>query len=95
MKIEPLLHYWLVQPRIPIVASNDPLVAHFIQGMFTGEQITFVYVGGSRPGAPRTISVSLVFRHKTTGGIYIAGYCHDRAANRVFRTDLAMVFEIH
>jgi hypothetical protein len=94
MKIDPNLHYWLVQARIPIVASNDPLVAHFIEGMLTGEKVTFVYVGGSMPGAPRTISVSLVFRHKTTGGIYIAGYCHARAANRVFRTDLAMVFEV-
>jgi hypothetical protein len=85
---------WLGQPRIPVVASDDPLVTLFVRGMLTGEKITFVYVGGSVPGAPRTISVSLVFRHETTGGIYIAGYCHSRAANRVFRIDLAMVTQM-
>jgi hypothetical protein len=87
------LFYWLVQPRIPVVASDNPLVTLFIRGMLSGEKVTFVYAGGSMPGAPRTINVSLVFRHPTESGIYIAGYCHSRAANRIFRIDLAMIFQ--
>jgi hypothetical protein len=63
----------------------------FIQSMVTGEQVDLMYVEGSTPGLPRKINLSLVFQHQTEGGIYVAGYCHSRAANRIFRIDLAMV----
>jgi predicted DNA-binding transcriptional regulator YafY len=85
------LFSWLLQARLPVLASEDPLVTMFIQGMLTGERVDFIYVGGSQPGLPRAISVSFVFQHSEHGRIYIAGYCHLRSANRVFALDLAMV----
>ena len=57
----------------------------------TGRILEFIYVGGSKPGSPRTVNVSLVFQHEPEGRIYVSGYCRERAANRVFALDLIMV----
>jgi hypothetical protein len=84
------LFYWLVRPRNPVVATDDPLANMFIEGMLKGEPIEFIYVGGSKPGSPRRVSVSLVFQHESEGRIYVAAYCHERRANRVFALDLIM-----
>jgi predicted DNA-binding transcriptional regulator YafY len=63
----------------------------FIKAMFSGKPTYFIYAGGSTPGSPRTVQVSLVFNHEPEGRIYVAGYCPERAANRVFALDLIMV----
>ena len=84
------LFYWLAQPRNPVFTCDDPMGRMFIERMLTGEPVSFVYQGGSEPGAVRTISVSLVFQHEPEGRIYISGYCLERKANRVFALDLVM-----
>jgi len=85
------LFYWLVQPRHPVWASDDPLANMFIEAMLTGEPVEFIYVGGSKPGNPRRVNVSLVFQHEPQGRIYVSGYCPERSSNRVFALDLIMV----
>jgi predicted DNA-binding transcriptional regulator YafY len=85
------LFYWLAQARNPILASDDPLTNMFIEAMLTGEPVEFIYVGGSKPGCPRKVNVSLVFHHESGGRIYVAGYCPERSSNRVFALDLIMV----
>jgi hypothetical protein len=85
------LFYWNARPRHPVLACPDNLANMFIRAMITGELVKFIYVGGSRPGATRSIKVSLVFQHDPEGRVYVAGYCPERAANRVFSLDLIMV----
>ncbi len=82
------LFYWLTRPRNPVLASSDPLTLMFIQAWLTAEPVEFIYVGGSKPATPRKISVSLVFQHDPQSRIYIAGYCQERKANRIFALDL-------
>ena len=88
------LFYWLARPRNPVVASHDPLARMFIEGMLTGKPVEFIYIGGSKPGSPRRVNVSLVFQHEPEGRIYVSGYCAERAANRVFALDLIMVIHV-
>jgi|SRR5581483_1352886 len=85
------LFEWIAQPRNPVLSSNDPLLKMFIRGMLAGKKVDFIYVGGSTPGLPRSVHVSLVFQHEPHGRVYIAGYCPERAANRVYALDLIMV----
>ena len=85
------LFYWLAQVRHPIMASEDAMTRMFIEAMLTGEPVDFIYVGGSKPGSARTVNVSLVFHHESASRIYVAGYCPERACNRVFALDLIMV----
>jgi predicted DNA-binding transcriptional regulator YafY len=85
------LFYWLARPRNPVLATNDPLARMFIEAMLKNQPVQFVYVGGSKPGSPRRVNVSLVFQHEPEGRIYVAGYCPERSANRVFALDLIMV----
>jgi predicted DNA-binding transcriptional regulator YafY len=86
-----LLFYWLAQPRNPVLASPDPLAKMFIEAMLKNKLARFIYAGGSAPGASRSVHVSLVFQHEPGGRIYVAGYCPERSANRVFALDLIMV----
>jgi hypothetical protein len=86
-----MLFHWLARPRNPVMASNDPLANMFIEAMLANEPVEFIYVGGSKPGSPRRVNVSLVFRHEPNGRIYVAGYCPERKANRMFALDLVMV----
>ncbi|MGD0813523.1 MAG: hypothetical protein ABSA83_07965 [Verrucomicrobiota bacterium] len=85
------LFYWLARPRNPVLASNDPLERMFIGGMLKNEPVQFIYLGGKTPGSPRTVNVSLVFQLEEEGRVYVAGYCRERGANRVFALDLVMV----
>src|SRR5271170_6021224 len=85
------LFYWLALPRNPVFASNDPLTRMFIEAMLRGKTTEFIYVGGSKPGSPRRVNVSLVFQHEPGGRIYVAGYCPERSGNRVFALDRIMV----
>jgi hypothetical protein len=85
------LFYWLMRPRNPVLASDNPLATLFIEAMLTGEPVSFIYVGGSKPGAARSVNVSLVFQHKPDGRIYISGFCPERSSNRVYALDLIMV----
>lgn len=86
--------YWTARPRNPLLASNDDLATMFIAAMITGEAVKFIYVGGSEPGAIRSVKVSLVFQHDPEGRVYVSGYCPEREANRVFSLDLIMVVEV-
>jgi predicted DNA-binding transcriptional regulator YafY len=85
------LFHRLVRPRHPVLASDAPLINMFVQAMLIEKAVEFVYVGGSKPGSPRKVNASLVFRHDPEGRIYVAGYCQERASNRVFALDLIMV----
>jgi hypothetical protein len=85
------LFYWMTRPRNPVLASDNPLANIFIESMLKGEPVEFIYVGGSKPGSQRKVNVSLVFQHEPEGRIYVAGYCPERSANRVFALDLIMV----
>jgi len=87
------LFYWLARPRNPVLASDDPLARMFIEAMLKNEPVQFVYIGGSKPGSPRTVNVSLVFQHEAEGRIYVSGYCPERASNRIFALDLIMVIQ--
>jgi hypothetical protein len=84
------LFYWLIKARNPVLASDDPLAKMFIAGMLTGEKVQFIYWGGSQSGSPRNVNVSLIFQHEAESRIYVAGFCHERQANRVFALDLVM-----
>ena len=86
-----LLLRWRAAPRFPVLFSDDPLVSICLASIRMAQEIELIYIGGSTPGKPRRISVSLVFQTQTEGGIYVAGFCHDRKANRIFRVDRAMV----
>jgi predicted DNA-binding transcriptional regulator YafY len=86
------LYYWLARPRHPVLATDDALANIFVEAMLIGEPVEFIYVGGSKPGSPRKVNVSLVFQHEPEGRIYVAGYCAERASNRIFALDLIMVF---
>ena len=88
-----ILLYWIARPRNPVLACNDDLANMFIEGMITGELVKFIYVGGSEPGAVRSVKVSLVFQHDPKGRVYVSGYCPERKANRVFSLDLIMVMD--
>jgi predicted DNA-binding transcriptional regulator YafY len=87
------LFHWFLRPRHPVLASDDPLTNKFVEAMLIGEPVEFIYVGGSKPGSPRKVNVSLVFQHEPEGRIYVAGYCQERASNRVFALDLIMVVQ--
>ncbi len=66
--------YWLFRPRNPVLASDDPLTKMFIEGMLKNEPVQFIYIGGSKPGGPRKVNVSLVFQLEEEERIYVAGY---------------------
>lgn len=88
------LLYWTARPRNPVLACNDDLANMFIEAMLTGEEVKFIYVGGSQPGAARSVKVSLVFQHDPKGRVYVSGYCPERSANRVFSLDLIMLVHV-
>ena len=51
------------------------------------EMLSLRYWGGSTPGQRRHISPGVVFQLGGRGPLYVAGYCHLRRAERVFRVD--------
>ena len=85
------LFLWLPRPRHPVLACNDDLANMFIEAMLTGSPVKFIYTAGSKPGAARSVIVSLVFQHDPEGRLYVSGYCPERSANRVFALDLIVV----
>jgi hypothetical protein len=44
------LFYWLIQPRNPVLASDNSLANMFIEAMLTGEPVEFIYVGDRSQG---------------------------------------------
>lgn len=81
------LFYWMMSAKNPVLASDDPIVRMFLAAAIKGERVNFFYLAGSEPGKLRTVSPASVFQHDPEGVIYVAGYCHQRQANRVFRLD--------
>jgi predicted DNA-binding transcriptional regulator YafY len=85
---------WLALPRIPVLASEDPVVVSMINAMLARRNVEFVYYGGSSPGSRRLVSPGLVFALDEWSSIYVAGYCHTRQEERVFRCDRIMPLEM-
>jgi len=56
------LFYWLIKPRNPVLASDNPLARMFIQGMLTAEPVDLICFGGSKPGSLRTVNKTLVLQ---------------------------------
>lgn len=93
LELPPELAEWLALPRIPVMASEDPVVAWMTNAMLTRRKVEFVYYGGSTPSARRVVSPGLVFVLDEWSPIYVAGYCHLRQEERVFRRDRIMPLE--
>jgi len=81
------LFSWMIRPRFPIWASEDPLLRQMIGAVLRRERTSFFYFEGSTPGRVRTISPDLVFQLDEVGHVYVSGYCHERKETRVFRFD--------
>jgi hypothetical protein len=63
----------------------------FIEGMLNNKPVDFIYIGGSKPGSPRTVNVSLVFQLEEEGRVYVAGYCKNGGlTNRRWRSSLVL-----
>lgn len=84
---------WLAFPRVPVLKTEDPVVAWMIGAMLKRQKIEFVYYGGSNAGARRVVSPGSIFTLDEWSPIYVAGYCHLRQEERVFRRDLIMPLE--
>jgi hypothetical protein len=87
---EGALIQWLLMPRIPVLASADPVVRCFIAAALARRKVEFIYFGGSTPGTRRLVSPGLVFRVAAIGPVYVSGFCHLRQEERVFRLDRVM-----
>lgn len=84
---DPRLRAWLRQPRLPVLDSSHPQVRLFVWAMLERKPVEFIYLGGSTPGQKRTVSPGLVFKLDELGPVYVAGFCHARGEERVFRID--------
>jgi len=81
------LREWAGKPRLPVWEGGDELERQLVQCVRTGARVRFRYMRGSEPGGEREVSPGLVFRVEGHGARYMAGYCHGRGAERVFRLD--------
>lgn len=78
------LREWMRRPRIPVLKSADPKAGWLT---LRGGTVEFRYDGGSEPGEARRVSPALVFHLQDSQALYLAGYCHRRQQERVFRVD--------
>jgi predicted DNA-binding transcriptional regulator YafY len=67
--------------------SADLLQARLVQAIATGDGVEFDYDGGNEPGQRRRVSPGLLFTVDGYPGTYLAGYCHERQAERTFLVD--------
>lgn len=79
---------WLRAPRRLILESDQALTRELILAVRAGSELRIIYYGGSLPGTVRRITPGSLFEVEGFGGIYMAGYCHRRKQERVFRLDL-------
>lgn len=87
LRLGPWLADWRLCPRVPVYESVHPLGQRLILASLRHEMVTIRYWGGTIPGAVRNVSSSMVFQAGGYGPLYLAGYCHLRRQERVFRVD--------
>ena len=78
---------WRQVRWVPVFESVHPTAQRLIVAALRHEMLTLRYWGGSTPGRERSISPGLVFQLGGCGPLYVAGYCHLRRAERVFRVE--------
>jgi len=79
--------WWRNLPRTLLTESDDPFAAKLIQVAAHRGRVRIRYSGGSDPGATRSISPLGVFSVDGYEGIYVTAICHERNAERTFRSD--------
>jgi len=87
LRLGPWLGDWRQCHWVPVYESVHPTAQRLILATLRHELLTFRYWGGSTPGAERRVSPGLVFQAGGFGPLYMAGYCHLRRQERVFRVD--------
>jgi len=83
----PWLADWRQVCWVPVYESVHPTAQRLILAALRSEMLPLRYWGGSTPGRERRISPGLVFQLGGCGPLYVAGYCHLRRAERVFRVE--------
>ncbi|HEX5221608.1 MAG TPA: WYL domain-containing protein [Verrucomicrobiae bacterium] len=83
----PWLADWRQLSWTPVYDSVHPTAQRLILAALRNEMLSLRYWGGSTPGRERYISPAVVFQLRGRGPLYVAGYCHLRRAERVFRVD--------
>ena len=83
----PGLADWRQVHWVLLFESVHPTAQRLIVAALRHEMLTLRYWGGSTPGAERRVSPGLVFQAGGFGPLYVAGYCHLRRQERVFRVD--------
>ena len=83
----PWLGDWRRGPWVPVQQSVHPTAQRLILAALRHEMLPLRYWGGSTPGRERSVSPGLVFQLSGRGPLYVAGYCHRRRAERVFRVE--------
>ena len=78
---------WREVKRVPVFVSVHPTAQRLIIAAQRQEILTLRYWGGSTPGVARQVSPDLVFQLGGYGPLYVAGYCHLRRQERVFRVE--------
>ena len=85
--VDPVLWAWMKARRTPVFESSDPVVQFLIWSVLNQQPVEFKYWGGSEPGRLRSVMPALVFHVENSVKLYLAGYCHVRQQERVFRVD--------
>jgi hypothetical protein len=83
----PWLGDWRQVSWVPVYESVHPTAQRLILAALRNEMLSLRYWGGRTPGQERHISPGVVFQLSGRGPLYVAGYCHLRRAERVFRVD--------
>ena len=81
------LDHWMNAPRFPVWEPECPLALIFVLAIHNNYPCTFLYHGGSMPGAKRTVYPAQVFTVGRSDSLYLAGWCMNTEAHRVFRID--------
>jgi predicted DNA-binding transcriptional regulator YafY len=86
---EPLdpLEEWFSAEREPVFYSDDDREWSFLEAMWLGERVEFLYQGGSSPGEMRSAVFKRAFRLRGGKQVYLVGDCELRRAKRIFRLD--------
>ncbi len=84
---------WQVAARVPVEASDDPVVQRLVAAAKALAKVEFFYFGGAEPGRRRCVTLSLVFRVAGFPALYAAGYCHLRHQERVFHVERMVLID--
>ena len=82
------LDEWSQSPKVPIAASEDPVVKKLIQAAGASATVDIIYSDGAGARNRRSIKPMLVFETEGyPGRYYVRAFCHLRQAERNFRAD--------